>query len=113
MTSKLKDIHIKSPFNKVTKCERVHYYKILRKIHRKIQSNASTIQSKLGGGNNVIIGMEMQTVTNQIVTGHEFERPTRPPQADPVPTNAFAAEVPRFIQQHACHVDQWRQMVNA
>ena len=45
MTSKPEDIRSKLPFNKITKCEGVIDYKIIRKIHGKIQSNASTIQS--------------------------------------------------------------------
>ena len=35
------------------------YYQIIRDIHRKIQSNASTILSELGGGHHYLIGMAM------------------------------------------------------
>ena len=45
MTSKLEDIRSKFPLKKITKCEGVIDYKIIRKIHRKIQANVSTIQS--------------------------------------------------------------------
>ena len=47
------------------------------------------------------------------VIGQDFQRPFRPQQADPAPTNTNAAEIPRYIQLHAAQVDQWRQMVNA
>ena len=45
MTSKPKDIRSKYPFNKITKYEGVINYKIIHKIHQKIQVNASTRQS--------------------------------------------------------------------
>ena len=54
----------------------------------------------------------MQTATYRTIIGKDFQRPIRPPQAAPVPTNADAAEIPRYIQLHAAQVDQWRQMVN-
>ena len=50
MTSKPEDIRSKFPLKKITKCEGVVDYKIIRKIYHKIQANASTIQSELGGG---------------------------------------------------------------
>ena len=55
----------------------------------------------------------MQPATHQTVTGHDFQRPYRPPQAAPVPANAAETEVPSYIQHHAAQAEQWRQMVNA
>ena len=55
----------------------------------------------------------MQPATYRTVIGQDFQRPVRPPQAAPVPTNTDAAEIPRYIQLHAAQVDQWGQMVNA
>ena len=55
----------------------------------------------------------MQPATYQTITGKELQCPARPPQAAPVPDNAAAAEIPRYIQHHAAQVGQWRQMVNA
>ena len=55
----------------------------------------------------------MQPATYQTVIGKYFQRPVRPPQAAPVPTNMDAAEIPRYIQLHAYQVDQWHQMLNA
>ena len=112
MKSKPEDIHSKSPFKKITKCEGVIDYKIIRKIHRKIQANASTIQSELGGGQHDLLVLAMQPATYQTVIGKYFQRLVSPPQADPVPTNADAAEIPRYIQLHAAQVYQWRQTVN-
>ena len=113
MTYKPDDIHSKSPFKKITKCEGVIDYKIIRRIHRKIQANASTIQSELGGGQHGLLGLAMQPSTYRTVIGKYFQRLVRPLQVDPVPTNSDAAEIPRYIQLHAAQVDQWRQMVNA
>ena len=48
MNSKPEDIQGKPPFKKIAKYEGVVDYKIIRKIHRKIQANAPTIQSELG-----------------------------------------------------------------
>ena len=96
MTSKPKDIHSKLPFKKITKCVGVIDYKIIHEIHRKIQANASTIQSKLEGGQHGLLGLEMQPATYQTVIGKYFQR-VRPPQAAPVPTNTDAAEIPRYI----------------
>ena len=61
----------------------------------------------------MVPGLEMQPATYRTVIGQDFQRPVRPPQAAPIPTNTDAAEIPRYIQLHAAHVDQWRQMVNA
>ena len=91
MTSKPEDICSKFPFNKITKCEGVIDYKIIHEIHRKIQANASTIQSELGGGQNGLLGLEMQPDTYRTVIRQDFQRPVRPPQAAPVPTNADAS----------------------
>ena len=113
MTSKPEDIRSKAPLKKITKCEGVINYKIIRKIYRKIQANASTIQSELGGGQHGLLGMEMQPATYKNVIGKDFQRLVHPPQASPVPTNADAAEIPRYIQLHAAQVDQWHQMINA
>ena len=55
----------------------------------------------------------MQPATYRTVIGKYFQLPVRPPQADLVPTNTYAAEIPRYIQLHAAQVDQWRQMLNA
>ena len=55
----------------------------------------------------------MQPATYRTVIGQDFQQPVHPPQADPVPTNADAAEIPRYIQIYAAQVDQWCQMVNA
>ena len=89
------------------------YYKIIHKIHRKIQANDSTIQSELGGGQNGLLGMAIQPATYQTVTRKDFKCLERPPQAAPVPPNEAAAKVPRCIQQHADQVEKWNQMVNA
>ena len=73
----------------------------------------STIQSELGGGQHSLLGLAMQPATYRTVIGKYFQHPVRPPQAAPVLNNTDAAEIPRYIQLHAVHVDQWRQMVNA
>ena len=52
----------------------------------------------------------MQPATCQTVTGKEFQRPDRPPQAAPVPLNPATAEFPRYIQHRAAQVEQWRQL---
>ena len=54
----------------------------------------------------------MQPDTYQNITGKDFQWTDRPPQAVPVPANAAAAEVTRYIQNHADQVDQWHQIVN-
>ena len=54
----------------------------------------------------------LQALPDQLI-GQYFQHPVRHPQADPVPTNTDAADIPRYIQVHAAQVDQWRQMVNA
>ena len=113
ITSKPEYIRRKSPFNKITKCEGVIDHKIIRKIHRNIQANAPTVHSELGGEQHGLLGLAMQPATYRTVTAHDFQHPALPPQAAPVPANADAAEVPRYIQHHAAQVDQWRQMVNA
>ena len=105
MTSKPEYICSKSPLKKITKCEGVIDYKSIRKIHRKIQANVSTIQSALGGGQHGLLGIAMQPATYRTVIGKDFQRPVRPPQAAPVPTNTDASEIPRYIQLHAAQVD--------
>ena len=55
----------------------------------------------------------MQPAPCHTIIGKDFQRPVCIPQASPVPTNADAAEIPRYTQLHAAQVDQWRQMVNA
>ena len=95
MTSKPEDIRSKSPFKKITKCEGVINYKIIHEIHLKIKANASTIQSELGGGKHVLLRMEIQQAKYRTVIGKDFQRPDRPPQVDPVPTNAVATEISR------------------
>ena len=112
MTSKPDDILIKFPFKKITKCEGVIDYKIIHKIHRKIQANASTIQSELIGGQHGILRLSMQPAIYHTLIGGKFQRLFCPPQAAPVLINTDAAEIPRYIQFHAAQVDQWRQMLN-
>ena len=94
------------------KWEGVIKYKIIRKIHHKIQANTSTIQSKLGGGQHSLLGMAIQPATYHTVIGKYFQRPVRLPQEAPVTTNTDAAENPGFIQLHTAQVYQWPQMVN-
>ena len=113
MTSKTEYIRRKLPFKKIKKCEGVIDYKIIRETHRKIQANMSTIQSELGRGQHGILGLEIQPATYQTVIGHDFQRSDRPPQASPVPANAGASKVPRYIYHHAYQVDQCHQMVNS
>ena len=112
MTSKPEDICSKFPFKKITRCEGVIDYKIICKIHRKIQANASNIQSELRGGKHGLLGLEKQPATYRTVIGKDFQRLVRPPQASPVPINTDADEIPRYIHIHASQVYQWRQMVN-
>ena len=57
MNSKPEDIQGKPPFKKIAKCEGVMDYKIIRKIHHKIQVNAPTIQSELNERPHVLPGM--------------------------------------------------------
>ena len=66
---------------------------MIREIHRKIQAIASTIQSELEGGHNDILRLEMQPDTCRTVIGQDFQRPVRPPQVYPVPTNMYAAGI--------------------
>ena len=106
MTLKPKYICSKSPFKKI-KMWGVIDYKIIQEMHRKIQANASTIQSELGGGQHSLLGLVMQPATYQTVTGHDLHHSACPPQSDPIPAN------PRYIQHHAAQVEQWRQIVNA
>ena len=112
MTSKPEDIRRKLFFKKITKCEGVIDYKIIREIHRKIQANASTIQSELGGGQHGLLGMAIKPATYPTVIGKYLQRLFRPPQVAPVPTNTDASEIPRYIQLHASQVYQWSKMVN-
>ena len=100
MTSKTEDIRSKSPFKRITKYEGVIDYKIIRKIHLKVQANASTIQSELVGRQHGLLGLVMQPDTYRTVMGQAFQRPVRHTQAAPVPTNDDAAEIPRYIQLH-------------
>ena len=67
----------------------------------------------MGGGQHGILGLAMQPDTLKTVTGNDFQRPERPAQEYPVPTNTAAAEVPSYIHHHAAQVDQCLQMVNA
>ena len=113
MTSKPENICSKSPFKKITKYEWVIDYKIIRKIYRKIKANVSTIQSELGGGKHGRLRLVIQPATYRTVIGQYFQRPVRPPQSVPLPTNMDADEIPRYIQLYAAQVDQWRQMENA
>ena len=55
----------------------------------------------------------MQPSTYHTLIERDFQRPVRPPQADPVPTNKDVAEISRYIELHAPQVEQWRRMVNA
>ena len=55
----------------------------------------------LVGGQHGLLGLEMQPSTYRTVIGKYFQRPVRPPQAAPVPTNVDSDEVPRYIQLHA------------
>ena len=64
------------------------------------------------GRHHGLLGMAMQPATYWTVIGHDFQRLACLPQADPVPSNAAEAEVPRYIHNHATQVYQWRQMVN-
>ena len=112
MIYKPEDVCSKLPFKKITKCEGVIDYKIIREIHRKIQANALTIQSELGGGQHGILGLAMQPATYRTVIGQYFQLPIRPPQAAPVPTTTDADEILRYIQLHAAQVNQCPQMVN-
>ena len=113
MTSKNEDIHSRFPLKKITKCEGVIDYKIIRKIHRKVQANASTIKLEFGGGYHGLLRLAMQPATYRTVIGKDFQRPVHPPQIAPVPTNKYAAETPGYIQLHAAQVEQCRQMINA
>ena len=92
MTSKPEHIRSKLPFKKITQCEGVIDYKIIREIHRKIQANVSTIQSELGEGQHDLPGLEMKTDTLKNVIRQDFQRLVRPLQPAPVPNNADAAE---------------------
>ena len=112
MSSKLEDNCSKSPFNKIIKYQGVIDYKTIREIHRKIQENASTIQSELGGGQHGLLRLVMQPDKYQTVTGKEFQHPSRPTKSDPVTANEATDEVPRYIQHHAAQLDQCCQMVN-
>ena len=78
MNSKPEDIRSKFPLKKMTKCEGVIDYKIIREIHRKIQANASTIQSELGGGEHGLLGMAIKSSRYRTVIGKDFQRPVRP-----------------------------------
>ena len=55
----------------------------------------------------------MQPAIYRTVIGNDFQCLYRTPQSAPILSNAAEAEVPRYIQNHAAQVDQWRQMVNA
>ena len=55
----------------------------------------------------------MQPSTYRTVIGKYFQRLVRPLQAAPLPTNTYAAEIPRYIQLNAAQVDQWLQMLHA
>ena len=60
----------------------------------------------MGGGKHGLLGLAMQPSTYQTVIGKYFSARPAPPQAASVPTNADAAEIPRYIQIHAAQVDQ-------
>ena len=79
MTSKLENICSELPFKTITKYEGVIDYKIVHKIHRKIQENVSNIQLYLGGGHHGILSLEIQSATYRTITGKEFKHPDRTP----------------------------------
>ena len=66
----------------------------------------------MGGGQHSLLGLTMQPVTYRTLAEHDFQRPDRPPQADPVTANAAESKVPKYMQPHVDQVYQWRQMVN-
>ena len=66
----------------------------------------------MGGGQHCLLGLAMQPVTYQAITGNYNQRSAHTPLAAAVPVNAASVEVPSYIEHHVVQVDQWRQMLN-
>ena len=110
MTSKPEDIRSKLPLKKITKCEGVIDYKIIREIHRKIQANASTIQSELGGGKHGILGLAMKPATYRTVLGNIFSArsdPHKQLQCQPIRMQLKFQGISSFMQTKWTNGAKW------
>ena len=113
MASKPEDIRGKPPFKKIIKCEGVIDYKIIHKIHCKIQ--AQCVNHPTRTRRRIAWSPRDYNASSHIlktVNEREFGCPTHPTEVTPVPPNTAVSEVQRWIQQHLDQMEQWLQMLN-
>ena len=112
MNSKPEDIYSKSHFKKIKNVRGSLPTKSSAKSIAKFKQSRQPFSQNWEGGQHGLLELAMQPATYHTVIGQYFQCLVLPPHASPVPNNADADEIPRYIQLHAAQVDQWCQMVN-
>ena len=89
------------PFPTLPTQNGVPTYETIKAIHMKLKSNAASIPSTLGGGNQGLLGLVLDDAVYHTFTGHHFTIPAYPGALPTIPTGSTAPQISEIVRQHS------------
>ena len=77
-------------------------YSVINDAHQMFKSNATFIQSKLGGGDHGLLGLVLQAATYQTLTSVAFAAPVNPSPFSTIPVVATGPQISALKCGHKC-----------
>ena len=112
MTSTVEKIVDKFPYPTLTPIAGVPDYEALAELHTQSNSNSSSIQSNLGGGNHGLLAITLEPAVLNTLSATPFVIPVNPGATPLIPPTSTAAQITSINKVHDDATKAFHQYVN-
>lgn len=112
MASTIEKIAENFPYPTLTPIAGVPDYEALAELHTQANSNSSSIQSNLGGGNHGLLAITLEPAVLNTLTATPFVIPVNPGATAVIPDNSTAAQITSIRKAHDDANKAFHQYVN-
>ena len=83
-------------------------YEIIQEKHMRIKSNATSVQSELGGGAHGLLGLALSPAAYRTITGYYFAVPGNPGTLPDLTQGQTEPQISEAVRQHKEDLRAWR-----
>ena len=112
MASTVEKIVENFPYPTFTPVAGVPDYEALAELHTQANSNSSSIQSNLGGGNHGLLAVTLEAAVLDTLTATPFVIPLNPGASPIIPANATGVQISSLQKAHKDETTAFHQYIN-
>ena len=112
MASTVEKIVENFPYPTLTPIAGVPDYEALAELHTQANSNSSSIQTNLGGGNHGLLAITLEPAVLNTLTAIPFVTPVNPGTTAVIPLNSTAAQITSLRKEHDDATKVFHQYIN-